>query len=149
MQKMLFIAAVVFAIPAFADEDADFKKQVSEISTRYNEAYNNKNSDALAQVFASDAVFIPADGQVVRGTAEIKKRAEAEFGMGGHDLQAMVTEAHRNGNGGYAFGTFTVLYGDKNVKISGNWTAAYVIDGGLAKSRMLAASIPPPPPPKQ
>jgi ketosteroid isomerase-like protein len=139
------LAGLLTSGSAFADSDADFRGQVNADVNVFVAAYNAKNVDAIVQLFAADGVFIAADGKVY-SAADISKHYAEEFGNGLHDESVALTDAHSTGDGGYADGDFKILIGDKNIPIAGRWTAAYLMDGGKTKIKMLAGSLPPPPP---
>lgn len=140
---MLIAASFAIATPALADDsDAAFKKQVEALVKTYMDAFNSKNADGVLATYAPDGFFLAADGHTDKGDA-MRKNLEGAFAAGLHD-EATVTEAHRYGNAGFAFGTFT--FTGKNMSGGGNWNATYVIEGDQPRIKLLAASVPPPPP---
>lgn len=146
-----FLSAVIF-VSAFNAQaaDEDFKKEVEGIVKQYIDSFNKKDADGVVKVYAPDAVFVAADGHAFRGVSEIKGYIQKSLESGAKDDVADVTEAHATGDGGYAYGTWSLSVpgqGGAMVKIGGGWSGAYAKDSGGWHAKMLFISIPPPPPP--
>lgn len=81
MIKLLFLLTVACALPAFAQD----KKQEDSVRAFYSEtdaAWSKKDIKLLAAQFSDDAVWIRADGRVLKGRGEILASMEADFSSG-------------------------------------------------------------------
>jgi ketosteroid isomerase-like protein len=145
MRTLTILATLaVIGTPALADSDAEFQKQAEGLVSRYMEAFNAKNADGVMALFASDGVYLAADGHTETGD-QMRKSLEGAFAAGLHD-EGAVTQAHRYGTAGFGIGTYSLTIPGKPFKSAGTWNAAYIIEGDQLKLKLLAASVPPPAP---
>src|SRR4051794_11478565 len=71
------------------------------VGKQYIEAYNRKDAEAVAALFADDAVRVTASG-IIQGREAIKKSTEAGLEAGGHDLRLRYHHTHIDGNTGWS-----------------------------------------------
>jgi uncharacterized protein (TIGR02246 family) len=145
-----FAALSLLVAPVGAQEGPE--ANVKTLAIDFSAAYNKHDADAIAALFVEDGVFVPANGQVIRGRGEIKKYHQAAFDRGAMDHSAQVLEVQqiKPADAVYALGTFGFALPRKDadpIKVAGSWTAVDVKDGDRWRIRLLFASVPPPPPP--
>jgi uncharacterized protein (TIGR02246 family) len=83
MLKLAFVTSSILALaaPAFGQDSA----QIQVLNDRFSEAFNRGDSAAVANMYADDAVVLPAGSPLLRGREAIqsywKKGAEQLEGM--------------------------------------------------------------------
>lgn len=81
--------------------------ELNTLRTEYSDAFNRKDGAALAGVYASDAVFIDADGAKLVGNDAIREYMIARSEKGGHMVIASDT-VRVYGNTAVDMGTVTI-----------------------------------------
>jgi ketosteroid isomerase-like protein len=119
---LFLMAPLVFLLPSVANGQGIEKPRVPlrtaldelrVLREGYAEAFNNKDTAALVDMHASDAIVIRADGTVLTGTEAIKKSLEA----GPWSKMSIVSDSVRVfGNTAYDVGTVSTSSseGDQN-----------------------------------
>lgn len=144
MRKMLLSACALvgFALPASADDG--LKKMLDELATNYMACYSKQDPACIAALYTSDGFMVNPQG--VMKPMDVYTNA---FKMGFTKLDAVVLQVHPLGtDSAVATGTYHITGKDKDGKAldaKGNWSAAYIKEGGKLKAKMLAASPKPPP----
>jgi uncharacterized protein (TIGR02246 family) len=158
--------AISFALPTFAQQketvDPQVMVQISAISKKYDEAFNNNDAAALAAFFTEDAVFVTDTGRrygrQAIGRQAIEKQY-AEWFKGGHasDHIGYIPGSSPDPNSTRFLGTtdnvmtsgeYSVTWqaqGQKPFHQKGYWTAIDTRVGDAWKVRMLTYNITPAP----
>lgn len=156
MRKMLFvssIAALAIMLPrlALADDTASLQA-TKDIGKKIDEGFNTNKPDIIGKVFSEDAIWVAPDGKVTKGRANIQALYASFMKAGFKDHLGTPTEAHALGDTVYVYGTWSLTTppakDGSTGKMTGNWSATDVMEGGELHIKMLTVSVPPPPPPK-
>lgn len=84
---------------------SDIQTQISAINAKFDQAFNSKNADAIGQLYADNAVVMPAPaGEPVLGAAAIKDFFFGLISAGVIEHQLTLTEAVEDGNLAYQRG---------------------------------------------
>lgn len=84
---------------------SDIQSQISAINTKFDNAFNAKNAAAIGELYATDAVVMPAPaGTPVVGAAAIVEFFQGLITAGVIEHQLTLTEAVEDGNLAYQRG---------------------------------------------
>ena len=125
---------------------------LKEIDEKFLAAFNSKNADAVAALYAEDAVVMdPGPAMWLHGRQEVKK-SFGEMFAGFETLQLTIHEGSYKlaGNLGYSSGLWHLQGKDKSgqlVDMSGRASSVYGKRGGKWVYIVDHASMPMPPPP--
>jgi len=88
-------------------------------------AVNGGDADAMAALYAADALRMPPDAQSTRGREAIRQGLAATFEAADLDVQLRIEETEFSGELAYVHGTFflttTPKYGSPASELEGNW----------------------------
>jgi uncharacterized protein (TIGR02246 family) len=142
---MLTSALIALALPAAplaygqSLSQAEATKQVQDISSTFQEAYNKHDAAGLANLFTADGVFVLGAGKVLKGQDEIKQFYVKYFdgpGKNASDFTPTVDEVRVLGDGAWAIGHTSVMAEGKEVKT--HWAATYRMGDGKLRADMLS-----------
>jgi uncharacterized protein (TIGR02246 family) len=144
VKRLLLSAAVIasLAMPSFSQTKLtqdEATKQVNDISSTFQEAYNKHDAAGLASLFTTDAVFVLGAGKVLKGQDEIKQFYLKYFdgpGKTASDFTPSVDEVRLLGDGAWAIGHTSVMSEGQEVKT--HWAATYRMDDGKLRADMLS-----------
>ena len=95
---------------------SDIQTQISAINAKFDQAFNSKNSAAIAALYAENAVVLPAPaGQPVLGVPAIKDFFAGLINAGVIEHQLTLVDAVEDGNLAYQ---------------RGNWAGAMINEQG-------------------
>ena len=84
---------------------SNIQSQISAINTKFDNAFNAKNAAAIGELYAADAVVMPAPaGAPVVGAAAIQEFFQGLITAGVIEHQLTLTEAVEDGNLAYQRG---------------------------------------------
>jgi ketosteroid isomerase-like protein len=88
--------------------DAEFTKFIQARADKFGEAFNKHDSATIAALYSEDAVRVAPTG-IQHGRAEITKSLENGFKNNNpRGFVAVVEQAHQDGDGGWAVGSFSL-----------------------------------------
>ena len=150
--------AIGFTAPAFAQQkdtvDPQLAEQLSALSKKTGEAFNNNDAAALAALYTEDAILVPDTGPVY-GRAAIEKFWAGlfkKFHVSNQADKAAEDSPHTIGTAGneaWSHGQWKVtLQGQdgKPFELTGNWTEIYRREGDTWKKRLDTWNTTPAPP---
>ena len=114
------LVVVGFLIPAFA-LGQDAKSQVQAAADRWDQSFNQKDAQSLAQTYAPSAIVLPAGGPAVAGPDNIQKFFADVIGKGFSQHKVNVQAAETKGNVMIAYGRWEAMGPDKK-QYQGHWT---------------------------
>jgi uncharacterized protein (TIGR02246 family) len=133
--------AISFALPTFAQQkdtvDPEVRQQIEGVLKKFDEAYNNHDAAAIADLFTPDAieVFRWEAPDTIAGQQAIKKRYESEASEGSAtNMTHKVVQIYAVGDDICAFTDYSVLMW-KNQQL-----VIFVRDADTWKIRMAYAS---------
>ena len=140
--------AIGFTAPAFAQQkdtvDPQLAEQLSALSKKTGEAFNNNDAAAVAALYTEDAILVPDTGPVY-GRAAIEKFWAGlfkKFHVSNQADKAAEDSPHTIGTAGneaWSHGQWKVtLQGQdgKPFELTGNWTEIYRREGDTWKKRL-------------
>jgi len=145
MLKRLLLSAAVMAslvVPAYSQSkltQEEATKQVNDLSSTFQAAYNKHDAAGLANLFTTDGVFVLGGGKVLKGQDEIKQFYVKYFdgpGKNASDFTPTVDEVRVLGDGAWAIGHTSVMAEGKEVKT--HWAATYRMGDGKLRADMLS-----------
>jgi len=97
---------------------SNIQSQISAINTKFDNAFNAKNAAAIGELYAADAVVMPAPaGTPVVGAAAIQEFFQGLITAGVIEHQLTLTEAVADGNLAYQRGKWAgAMMNDKGEK---------------------------------
>ena len=150
--------AIGFTAPAFAQQkdtvDPQLAEQLSALSKKTGEAFNNNDAAALAALYTEDAILVPDTGPVY-GRAAIEKFWAGlfkKFHVSNQADKAAEDSPHTIGTAGneaWSHGQWKVTLQGKDGKpfeLTGNWTEIYRREGDTWKKRLDTWNTTPAPP---
>jgi len=150
--------AIGFTAPAFAQQkdtvDPQLAEQLSALSKKTGEAFNNNDAAAVAALYTEDAILVPDTGPVY-GRAAIEKFWAGlfkKFHVSNQADKAAEDSPHTIGTAGneaWSHGQWKVtLQGQdgKPFELTGNWTEIYRREGDTWKKRLDTWNTTPAPP---
>ena len=133
------VAAIGLAKPAAAQ---DMRQQLERVVATYADAENNADAAAVAALYTKDGEAVSPFGNAVikRGQQEIEQYYQAVFqALKDRHVQMKLDQATQiRPDTAVGTGSFVVTGKAENgdaVKMEGNWTGVYVLDGGAWKVR--------------
>jgi ketosteroid isomerase-like protein len=117
-------------------------EQLSELSTKFATAVDEKDPVALAALFTRDAVCVTSEG-VFSGREAIEEELRSDFERSATTSHIFQTDQlHSVGNEAWSIGQWwkTLRGSSGPVFVSGYWSAIIVHDGDVWKFRMLTFS---------
>jgi uncharacterized protein (TIGR02246 family) len=134
------VALVCLAVPAFAAglTQDEATKQVNDIGSTFQAAYNKHDAAGLANLFTTDAVFVLGSGKVLKSQEEIKEFYVKYFDGPGKtvsDFTTSVDEIRPLGDSAWAIGHTSVN------KVDTHWGATYRQDEGKLRVDMLIVGV--------
>ena len=79
------VATGIMAIAGVTQAADSVEVMVNQGNTAWNTAFNAKNADALAALYAAEAILVPPTGTTVKGTAAIREFWSGLFKAGFKD----------------------------------------------------------------
>ena len=73
LNRLLPLSLLILAVSACSNPGADYDAQevINSANQQWNAAFNDKDLDALTELYASQATLSPGDGNVLNGQQEI------------------------------------------------------------------------------
>jgi len=152
--------AIGFTAPAFAQQkdtvDPQLAEQLSALSKKTGEAFNNNDAAAVAALYTEDAILVPDTGPVY-GRAAIEKFWAGlfkKFHVSNQADKAAEDSPHTigtTGNEAWSHGQWKVTLQGKDGKpfeLTGNYTEIYRREGDAWKKRLDTWNTTPAPPAK-
>ena len=147
VKRVLMSGAVIasLAMPAYSQTKLtrdEATKQVNDISSTFQEAYNKHDAAGLTNLFTTDGVFVLGAGKVLKGQDEIKQFYVKYFdgpGKNASDFTPTVDEVRLLGDGAWAIGHTSLIAEGKEVKT--HWAATYRMDDGKLRADMLSVGV--------
>ena len=106
--------------PSIGDENA-----LNSLVADFMVAMNSGDADAMAALYASDAVRMPPDAEAIRGREAIRQNMVAAFEAADIEVQIHIQETEFSGELAYVHGTFALITspkdGSASSEIQGNW----------------------------
>jgi ketosteroid isomerase-like protein len=95
--------------PVPTDEGAAaIRASMERTHRRFRDAYNRQDAQALARLYAEDAILVGPEGRQARGRVEIEAYWEEVFRQSTARLAARVVEIGGSGDVGWEYGTFSI-----------------------------------------
>jgi uncharacterized protein (TIGR02246 family) len=126
--KQVFICLLLLAVLAVAQTSSSNSK-VSAVREAYIAAYNAKQADKVADIYAQDAVLIMPAG-TLDGRDAIRAQLQKDFASGATDLQVVNMKSGGDADVQWESGDFSQKVNGKEVKghylvtlkmVQGNW----------------------------
>jgi ketosteroid isomerase-like protein len=152
--------AIIFTLPAFAQEkdtvDPKIAEQLSALSKKTDESYNNGDAAALAALYTEDALLLTNTGPIhgregiEKHFAEVfqkmhySKHLDARDQSSPHIIGTTGNEAWSNGQ----WSLTSQVKGGDPVERTGYWLEVYRLEGGTWKKRVEAWNVTPAPAPQ-
>jgi uncharacterized protein (TIGR02246 family) len=150
-------SAISFALPAFAQQkdtvDSKIAEQLSALSKKTDESYNNGDATALAALYTEDALLLTNTGPIY-GREAIEKHF-AEVFQKVHYSKHLDTRDQSSphvigttGNETWSNGQWSLtsqVKGGDPVERTGYWLEVYRLEGGTWKKRVDAWNVTPAP----
>lgn len=133
---MRLIATLLFLLtdlPAIAQSN-DTSNPIIARTAALVEAFNAQDAQAIAQIYAPDAVLLPPGEASIQGRAAIAESYERAFAGGARDMQFMTFDIRGFDNNAMEWGETVVQVG--NSRIVGRYMHLWeVIDGQILLTR--------------
>lgn len=100
-------ASLVFSAPAVAQTDGDARAAIEDRVTRFEQAYNSGDAEAMAELYTEDAAVLPPGSARQDGREAIGAVWSGAMESGLADLDLTVSEVHAAGDMATEIGTFT------------------------------------------
>lgn len=149
--RFLLPLACVFALaacqPRAVDTSAD-KAALAAIADGWETAYNDKNADGVAALYADDAIVMPPDTPAVAGKAAIKGYFDDDIGNHWAKLSVKAEASEVSGDWGWRSGTWSAV---DSPGVSGKYIEVWHRSAGawkLHRDIWNADSVAPPPAPE-
>ncbi|MEO8216259.1 MAG: nuclear transport factor 2 family protein [Acidobacteriota bacterium] len=127
------------------------KDAMSRLDQSFTEAVNAANADAVAALYARDAVFLPPNTAAIDSPEGIREFWKTMLGsMPGARLELMADESESSGDMGYERGRYRLLGADGSEMDRGKFLQIFRSRNGqweLTRD-MFSSDLPPQPPPK-
>jgi ketosteroid isomerase-like protein len=158
--KLTFLGlAFGFAVPAFAQEkdsvDAKTAEQLSALSRKTDESYNNGDAAALAALYTEDALLLTNTGPIYGREAIERHFADLfeKVHFSKHLDECDQRSPHiigTTGNESWSNGKWSLTYQVEDgspVELTGYWLEVYRLEDGTWKKRVDAWNVTPAPAP--
>jgi uncharacterized protein (TIGR02246 family) len=89
------------------EQSADIRDEIQRANDGWNSAFNSGNADAVAALYAPDAVVLPSTHAVVRGTRAIKDFWNGLISAGVKDHRIEIIDAQSLGDIAYSAGKWS------------------------------------------
>jgi uncharacterized protein (TIGR02246 family) len=126
----LFVLVLVFASIALAQGDAD--GAIRDLVNRWQELYNQRDYQAVADLYVEDALFFGIDGGVHEGRDAIRDALAVPLPMppGEGTMEITADEVEVIGDTAYVVGQFVVSAPDGSTMVEGHYIAIdKLVDG--------------------
>lgn len=95
VNRLLPLSLLILAVSACSNPGADYDAQevINSANEQWNAAFNDKDLDALTELYASQATLSPGDGNVLNGHQEIAALFQGFFdnGLHNHNITTIAT----------------------------------------------------------
>ncbi|YCI06143.1 SgcJ/EcaC family oxidoreductase (plasmid) [Ensifer sp. D2-11] len=85
----------------------DIRDEIQRANDRWNSAFNSGDADAVAALYAADAIVLPSTHAIVRGGSEIRDFWRGLISAGVQDHRIEMIDAQSIGDIGYAIGKWS------------------------------------------
>ncbi len=111
--------------PAAVEPSIGDERALNALVADFMVAINNSDADAVAALYASDAIRMPPDAPEIRGREAIRQNLAAAFENADIEAQVHVEETEFSGELASVRGTFALVTvpkdGSASLEIQGNW----------------------------
>lgn len=111
--------------PAAVEPSIGDERALNALVADFMVAINNSDADAVAALYASDAVRMPPDAPEIRGREAIRQNLEGTFENADIEVQVHVEETEFSGELASVRGTFALITvpkdGSASAEMQGNW----------------------------
>ncbi len=111
--------------PAAVEPSIGDERALNALVADFMVAINNSDADAVAALYASDAIRMPPDAPEIRGREAIRQNLEGAFENAAIEAQVHVEETEFSGELASVRGTFALVTvpkdGSAASEIQGNW----------------------------
>lgn len=114
---LLALAAVLVAVPSFADESEEFAAGVKA----WENGYNAKDAAAVAALYAEDGTIMPPHAAMATGREAIEAYLKTDIAAAPGKLTITYVGSESSGNLAYSHGTFSVADETGKTVDSGKW----------------------------
>ncbi|AFI85414.1 DUF4440 domain-containing protein [Methylophaga nitratireducenticrescens] len=95
LKRFIPLSLLILTVTACSNPAADYDAQevVNSANEQWNAAFNDKDLDALTELYASQATLSPGDGNVLNGQQEIAALFQGFFenGLHNHNIATIAT----------------------------------------------------------
>jgi ketosteroid isomerase-like protein len=130
MSLLTFCAVLATANPARTAEQNRAEEAFVDVQTRFAEAYNRKDPDAMAAIFTANAIRVTPSG-IFEGRDAIRRNLQDVLNMGLHDYTVRRTVSRSEGGFVFNAGEWQAKLGDQPLR--GYYTAILTREGDKAK----------------
>lgn len=113
--RMLAILLGLMTLTVGAVAQGNIRSTIEAEGKRFTVALKQGDAAAIAAMYATDAMALPPNGEVVQGRAAIQKIWQEAIDGGMRDLSFTVMEVERKGDVVYEVGKYSVKDGGKEV----------------------------------
>jgi uncharacterized protein (TIGR02246 family) len=143
----LALLAGMTATPALAADvtETELMQAATELGSRYDANYADKNPAAMAALYAPDGALVSPSGPIVRGREALTAHNTKRFASGARSHAIKVSEVHVQGNGGYGVAQFSVTVPSANGEaheVHGTILAVYRRDPDGWHFRIVEPTVP-------
>ena len=103
---VLFFIATISCNQESAKSNASANKEFTKVAQAYEDAYNNKDAEAISMLFTEDGSQLPPGANMVEGRENIKNFLQSGMNSGVTNLKIEGDSGEIKGNLGYGVGTF-------------------------------------------
>jgi uncharacterized protein (TIGR02246 family) len=139
MRRMPYVLGCLVAALSMSASAADLKQEVDKLTAAYAEAVSKQDGAGIARLFSKDGVLVNSTGP----HTDIAQTEDRAFKNGINHLETKADQVWPLGaDGGIGLGDFRLTGKSPSgapLEFVGRWTAAYVLEDGKWKIRMLSA----------
>ena len=103
---VLFFIAMMSCNQESAKSKASANKEFTKVAQAYEDAYNNKDAEAVSVLFTEDGSQLPPGANIITGRESIKNFLQSGIDSGVTNLKIEGDSGEIKGNLGYGVGTF-------------------------------------------